>query len=337
MIDSQTIAEFLTYADWGREQLTGLAAELSDEQLDRQFEIGLGSLRATLKHNYLAELLWAQRLGVPGWQELPPADRLAAPADIAANNRALAAACGTWFRALPADALRRSVAYVDLAGNSQTHTVGDALFGMCNHGVHHRTQALNMLRQLGRTLPRPGIDYILMRLHSQAEPPLPSVAALRRLFAYGDWATCRLFVAAESLAGEQLDRPFEMGLGTLRATLRHICDAEQWWFGNWTGGPELFPAPAERPDVAEIRARFADTARRRNEFLGGLSGVDELRRVVAARPRPDVSVTFPLSVTMLQLCVHGTHHRAQAVNMLRRLDRPGPGVGYLTFARETPA
>jgi uncharacterized damage-inducible protein DinB len=335
LIDSQMIAELLTYSDWARERLMAPISGLAEERLDGEFEIGPGSLRATLRHIYFAERLWAQRLDVPGWQKLPPADSLEAVAEVAANDRALVQAYCTWLRALPADALARPVAYVDLAGRSWTAAVGDALLQACNHGVHHRAQAVNMLRAIGRPLPRPGIDYIFMRMERESEVPAAEIGGLRRFFAYGDWATGRMMAAAASLSGEQLDRPFEIGMGTLRATLRHIRDAEQWWLVNWTRGPEPFPAAQDRPAVEAIRAQFEETAARRNEFLSSLSGVGALSRTITARPRADMSLLFPLGVTMLQVCVHGTHHRAQALNMLRRLGGPTPGLDYIGFARAT--
>ena len=336
MIDCGMIAELLTYAEWARERLMLPISELADEQLDQPFEMGTGSVRATLRHIYFAEWIWAERLGVPGCQALPRAESLNAAAELAGNARALTDAYRSWLRALPSEALQRPVTYVDLAGKRWTNLIGDALLHVCNHGVHHRTQALNMMRHLGRPVPAPGIDYIFMRLEPGPEPPALTIPALRRFYAYGDWATGRVLRAAEELTSEQLDQPFDIGAGTLRATLRHIRDAEQWWFENWTRGPShTFPTAADRPALDKIRVEFEETAQRRNEFLAGLSGAEELRRPVTGRPRPNVSRTFPLGVTMLQLCLHGTHHRAQAINMLRRLGRAIPGVDYIGFARET--
>jgi uncharacterized damage-inducible protein DinB len=47
-----------------------------------------------------------------------------------------------------------------------------------------------------------------------------------------------------------------------------------------------------------------------------------------------MTLSFPLGVTMLQLCCHGTHHRAQLLNMLRRLEARVPELSYITMARE---
>jgi uncharacterized damage-inducible protein DinB len=54
-----------------------------------------------------------------------------------------------------------------------------------------------------------------------------------------------------------------------------------------------------------------------------------LIRPLEVRPRPGVVRHFPLAVTMLQTCTHGTHHRAQALNMLRHLGATVPSLDYL--------
>ena len=59
-----------------------------------------------------------------------------------------------------------------------------------------------------------------------------------------------------------------------------------------------------------------------------------LQRIVTATPRPNVHRSFPLGVTMLQLCCHGTHHRAQILNMFRRVGAPVPELDYLDMIAE---
>lgn len=45
------------------------------------------------------------------------------------------------------------------AGRTHTTTLGDVLLHVCVQGVHHRAQALNMLRHLGAEVP--ALDYIV--------------------------------------------------------------------------------------------------------------------------------------------------------------------------------
>jgi uncharacterized damage-inducible protein DinB len=216
-------------------------------------------------------------------------------------------------------------------GTRRSFAVRDILLHVINHGIHHRAQAVNMLRHLAVAPPR--VDYIFMKLAQRDSPPL-SVGIIRDYYRYSDWAQARVLGLAESVGDEQLDRPFEMGLGTLRRTLVHLMDAEAWWLGNWTDGPNAtFPQPDVTASVQSIQRRFADVAGRRNEMLSSMVDAD-LQRVITAQPVAGTFRSFPIGQTMLQLCCHGTHHRAQAVNMLRQLGVPPPRMDYTVMKRE---
>jgi len=123
----------------------------------------------------------------------------------------------------------------------------------------------------------------------------------------------------------------------LRKTLLHIRFAEQWWLDNWTLGPgRPFPELPESMPVSELRGLFNTTASKRNSFLANLNDAD-LHSPVEAHPRPNVKRVFPLGVTLLQLCGHGVHHRAQAVNMLRRLGAEPLELDYMMSVRSSVA
>ncbi len=49
-----TIRECFNYNAWARDRLLDMAAGTSEDQLDRLFEMGCGSLRETLRHLYRA-------------------------------------------------------------------------------------------------------------------------------------------------------------------------------------------------------------------------------------------------------------------------------------------
>jgi uncharacterized damage-inducible protein DinB len=339
MIGLAAARELFAFNDWARDGLLVLAASLSDRQLDQPFAMGAGSLRATLQHHYGAERAWAQRTGTPGAATLPRADTLTAVADLMRAAQSLAGARCAWLATLSDGDLRRDVAYADRDGKTQTNALGDILLHVCNHGVHHRAQAVNMLRHIGAALPKSGLDYIFMKIEqSLATPPIPppplDLESVRTYYAYADWARDQVHGLGASLSDAQLDRPFEIGMGSVRATLAHIRNAEQWWLENWTLGPgRLFPPSDARVPVAELTALFDETRAARDRFLGGLGDADLLRPTTAT-PRPGDYRTFPLGVTMFQLCCHGTHHRAQVLNMFRQLGAPGPALDYITMLRE---
>jgi uncharacterized damage-inducible protein DinB len=145
-----------------------------------------------------------------------------------------------------------------------------------------------------------------------------------------------VLAAARMLPDEALDRQFEMGMDSLRRTLAHLYDAELWWFNNCQGN--VAPGFVESPPntaLDDLASRFDALAEQRNSMLAQRSDAD-LRRVVHAEPIPDKRRSFMLGDVLLQLCTHGTHHRAQALNMLRHLGGTPPGLDYITYLRAQP-
>lgn len=338
MIRLGTIREYFRFNDWAQERLLELSAGLADDLLDRPFEMGEGSLRATLYHLWAAEFSWLNR-----WQPQPklgydPECHGETPAEIGRRFRETAAAREAFIAGLDDAGLARTFTYTNKKGVKSTFSIGDTLLHVCNHGTHHRAQAINMLRQLGVEIPRPGIDYILWRLQQPPDPPPAlDVDSLRTYYAYADWARNQVHAAAAKLSDEQLERPFEIGAGSLRATLIHIRDAEQWWWQNWTEGPgRPFPVIDARMSLAEVARECEQVAARRNDLLSRTTDAD-LLRPVSVTPRPGITRTFLLGVTMLQTCHHGTHHRAQALNMLRHVGGDVPALDYAAMLRQRAA
>jgi uncharacterized damage-inducible protein DinB len=335
-----SLRECFTFNDWARQRLLGTVQPLADAQLDRPFSMGEGSLRKTLFHLWASEYGWLNR-----WQ--PQTDGYDAAchgeplAEIARRFETTAARRNAFLAELGERGLDRTATYTNAKGMTLTFRFADMMLHVCTHGVHHRAQALGMLRQLGVPRPEPGLDYVFMKLQQQengaATTPALVLPIIQAYQAHGDWARARVLAASAELGDAALDRTFELGRGTLRATLAHLDAAELWWLGNWTRGPgRLFPPFNEREPLAELAQRGAETRAQRAAFMAGLTDSD-LSRPVSATPRADVQRTFPLGVTMLQLTFHGVHHRAQALNLLRQLGAQTPALDYIAMIREQQA
>lgn len=161
---------------------------------------------------------------------------------------------------------------------------------------------------------------------------------LRHLFAYGDWANDQLVGAGAPLSADQLDRPFDIGPGSLRRTLLHILIGEEVWLARWQGEVERkWGGEREPVEPATIAARFTSLRAPRTAFLSGLRASD-LDRVQTYRDSKGSLFTATLRDMLIQGHMHGTHHRAQAVNILRRLGlgTPPPELDYMMHVR-TPA
>lgn len=139
-----------------------------------------------------------------------------------------------------------------------------------------------------------------------------------RLLQYDAWATRVLLERCRALTPQQFHQRFEIGPGSLHDTLRHVISAMRRWANRIADRPagepiEKNPAP-QTPD--ELLA-----------LLGRVHG--ELEEVVAAVVREGrfdemmgvefTSERFSRGTAFVHVCAHGVHHRAQAVNMLRRL------------------
>lgn len=335
-----TLRELFLFNDWGRDRLIAAARPLADSKLDQPFDMGPGSLRKTLHHLGIVEEIWLKRwLGeTPAYSEMAPAFPLD---ELAAAWRGTAARRNALIDHIDEAGLLRTVPFTTRAGEPYALPLGDLMLHVVMHGVHHRAQVTNMLRHVGAELPKYGADYIFMRFEmSMATPPAPpptlDLHTIRRAFAHADWCNHAVLKACATLTDSQLDRKFEMGLGSLRATMGHILDADNWWFGNWTVGPEhLFP-DSKSLSLADITAQYSLAAARRNQYISTLSDAD-LKRIVGAMPRPGVIREFPLGVAMLQIATHGNHHRAQALNMLRHCGAELPKLDYIIMVRDEGA
>lgn len=329
-----TIRELLIFHRWGHERVLSSALPLSDTQLDQPFDMGLGALRATLNHLFSAERVWLDR-----WKKIDPPRFRTESAGIPVSQFQrelldLADERDAFVNSLSDADLSRPQSIRNLKGELAEFRLGDMLLHVVNHAIHHRAQVVNMVKRVGGKPPTPGADYIFMRLEKAAEPAPPlDVDTIRAWLEHADWGREKVNGIAAGLSPEQLDRPFEMGLGSLRRTLIHIAEAESWWWENWHARCEAFPEwPATMP-MDELQARCRALAQQRNRFVATLNDA-ELSRPIRVIPRPGRELAFPLGVSLLQICCHGTHHRAQALNMLRHSGTTPPPLDYIFMRRE---
>ncbi len=156
---------------------------------------------------------------------------------------------------------------------------------------------------------------------------------MRALLRYGDWANEQVVGASAELRNEQLDREFDIGRGSLRRTLLHILAGETVWVRRWQGDCET-PWPNEEEQVAPetIGARFAEAIRSRSLLLSTVDP-EKLNRPIVYRDSKGSLFSASLGDMMLQMCLHSTHHRSQAVNMLRRLGATAPELDYMMWVR----
>jgi len=141
---------------------------------------------------------------------------------------------------------------------------------------------------------------------------------LDRILGHDAWTTREMLLRCRELSDEALDRKFEIGHGSLRATFVHII----WNLEVWTdlmceravrGRPgkeaETIARLIERLEAAAVE--FAVTARLAHDS-GWLD--DEFTDTVET---PPVMHTFGAGI--VHVVTHSMHHRAQVLNMMRQL------------------
>ncbi|HYD01300.1 MAG TPA: DinB family protein [Phycisphaerales bacterium] len=165
-MDPHRIYEYLTLA---RARVFDRVATLSAAQQAHVFPIGLGSLGATLTHTMMAEWFYIRRMAraaVPAYKEwphryeAPPGFEVIRPfwEELAGETRRVMREVRDW---------EAPISYVAMLDDGEagpartiTATAADIFTQLATHEVHHRAQAMMMLRQLGA--PVEDLDFSAM-------------------------------------------------------------------------------------------------------------------------------------------------------------------------------
>jgi len=151
------------------------------------------------------------------------------------------------------------------------------------------------------------------------------------LLRHDHWGTRRVLEVCRELPPAQFQQRFDMGPGSLHDTLAHVIGAMRRWADRLTQRP-IRPAIDNPPRnvgmPSEYRIRTPD------ELIALLDpAAAELATIAADLRRPGglglaSEISFALDNTtyrttrgagLVHVTTHGTHHRAQCLNMLRRL------------------
>jgi uncharacterized damage-inducible protein DinB len=161
---------------------------------------------------------------------------------------------------------------------------------------------------------------------------------LQILTHFDRWATDRLIESFRRLDPVDLDRSFEIGLGSIRKTFVHVVANMEWWLDRARcRPPRAFDSKPVSLDAIVQRYQAAWS-----ELESMVSGSDpkHIAQVIDSEfDQPDgskVKVRFPRSAVLLHVLNHGTHHRVQCLNMLRQLGvDPLPEIDLIDSNQET--
>lgn len=144
-------------------------------------------------------------------------------------------------------------------------------------------------------------------------------------------ADLELLAACRPLTDEQLDKPFEMGPGSVRATLMHNLGAVRVWADGFAGRERRAWLPDEGPfSVAQMES-MAEQLHDDWKDIAGRFPLDE----VLTSERNGVTRRYTRAHIIAHVTTHSVHHRAQAINMLRHLGvEPRPTGSVMSWVVE---
>ncbi|MDB5296595.1 MAG: DinB family protein [Phycisphaerales bacterium] len=167
---------------------------------------------------------------------------------------------------------------------------------------------------------------------------MPESDPLQILLSHDRWATAQLLDACGTLTADQFHSRFDIGPGSLHDALTHVVGAMRAWTETLAGReprPRL-ETDGQRRTPEQLRAlsdeacrEFSTEARRR-----------PLGETVTRRPREGKPFDMTRGAVLTHVATHGMHHRAQCLNMLRRLGvqpLPSSSVTEWTWVGETGA
>ncbi|MGD1916500.1 MAG: DinB family protein [Phycisphaerales bacterium] len=144
-LNGDVSAILLAHSRSADEELLAACRPLTDEQLDRPFEMGPGTLRKLLMHNLGAVRIWADIYrGGETRPWLPDEGML----DVPGMERTATALHDEWVELASRFDLGEMIERT-FDGTTRRHTRAHIIAHVTTHSVHHRAQAINMLRQMG--------------------------------------------------------------------------------------------------------------------------------------------------------------------------------------------
>lgn len=151
-VSPETLRTHLDYTAWAALRVLQAAAQLSPEELNRDFGTADRSVVGTLAHVFAADRVWIDRIhGNAPAKFITDEER-----DLAFLQSEWPAVLGLWqdwAASLTDENVTQVASYHDLKGNAWTTPWWKIVLHVVNHGTHHRGQVSGFLRALGHKPP----------------------------------------------------------------------------------------------------------------------------------------------------------------------------------------
>ena len=325
---------YFGYNEWANKRILQAAEKVSPEQLTAPNALGWGDLRGLLAHTLNAERGWFSFLferGAGDW--LKPEDFADAAALRARwdEQNEIARQCLDALK----DAELTRIHSRERGGKRYEIVLWQALVHVVNHGTQHRSECAALLTGLGFS---PG-DMDLALYLNEAGISSSGADTMRRadmelLLRYNDWANERILATAEQVSADEFALPNDFGWGSLEGALVHLMDAEYAWRVLLKDGEHVeWLQPEDFPDVAAIRARWADEREAFWGYLDSLSS-DDLSATISYNG--DAGLRYrALWHCLAHVVNHGTQHRAECAALLTGFGHSPGNLDFSVFLSES--
>ena len=323
------IRNLYEYNQWANSLVLRAASALSEEQLRQAAGVSMGSAFDNLSHVVRAQMGWlgfwrtSQRQPVPEPPETGGREWLRE--SYARSHDDL----GRFVEALEETELGRTLERTDREGKVHNWLLWQLMAHVANHGTQHRAETAVALTSLGSS---PGdLDYGFFCDVRGSEAP-GTLAMMRTLCGYNEWANNRVLEAAAGLGNEEMLRPLGVSHGSLGMDLLHQLGGQVAWLSTWQEGAPMISLPTT--ETGRFLDNLADWFPRSDGAIRAF--LDSLREESLGEPRVDrmpggKARTMMLWDMMAHVVNHGTQHRSEAAMALTALGRSPGDLDLLDF------
>lgn len=153
----------------------------------------------------------------------------------------------------------------------------------------------------------------------------------REQFRYNRWANHELLGAVEALSADDYVRDLGSSFPSVRDTFVHVLSSEWLWSERWKGvSPQRRLDPRDFPDLATLRARWAEVEAEQDAYLARLTDAALDQPFAYLNPKGE-RWEYPTWQCLVQCVTHSLYHRGQVVTLLRQLGAVPVETDFLTF------
>lgn len=142
----------IDYMSWASARILDAAAQLTPDELMRDFGTGHSSVLGTMVHIFSADRIWLRRIRGESPGDLLEPGSIDVPM-LREGWSTVHRDWRDWATAIGPEEASAMISYHDLRGNPWQTPLWQIVLHVVNHGTHHRGQIAGFLRAMGHVPP----------------------------------------------------------------------------------------------------------------------------------------------------------------------------------------